>query len=89
MPVESWIDPDETAALAAAAMSQIDAVLDRLTALERDAFWSSVRKCYNTPYNDPQPRSSEPAVAAPAPEVEVPMAAIPLPAAFAPDAHAV
>lgn len=89
MPVESWIDPEETAAFAAAAMTQIDAVLERLTALERDAFWSSVRKCYNTPYNDPQPRRLEPAVVVPPPEVDVPMAAIPLATAFAPDAHAV
>lgn len=89
MPVETWTDPEEVAALAAEAMSQIDAVLSRLTALERDAFWSSVRKCYNTPYNDPAPRQQAPTLVAPPPEVEVAMAAIPVPASFALDAHAV
>lgn len=83
MPVESWMTPDDTAALAAEAVTQIDAVLDRLTVLERDAFWSSVRKCYNTPYNEPTPRQAEPAI-----ELAVPMAAIPVPASFAAENHA-
>lgn len=57
MPVESWMTPEDTAALAAQAMSLIDASLSRLSDQERDAFWASVRKCYNTPYNDPKPRA--------------------------------
>ena len=57
MPVESWITPDDTPALAAQAAAHIDATLARLTPAERTAFWASVRKCYNTPYNDPKPRA--------------------------------
>ncbi|WP_246733428.1 hypothetical protein [Methylobacterium sp. BTF04] len=57
MPVESWMTPEDTAALAAQATSLIDATLSRLPNSERDAFWASVRKCYNTPYNDPKPRA--------------------------------
>lgn len=56
MPVESWTQPDDVAALAAEAKAQIDAVLTRLDEAERDAFWASIGKCYNTPYNDPKPR---------------------------------
>lgn len=56
MPVESWTRPDDIPTLAAEATAQIDAVLGRLDVVEREAFWSSIRKCYNTPYNDPAPR---------------------------------
>lgn len=51
MPLESWITPEETPTLAAAATAMIDAALSTRTQAVRDAFWSSVRKCYNTPYN--------------------------------------
>ncbi|MDB5647966.1 hypothetical protein [Methylobacterium sp.] len=57
MPADSWIVPDDVPALAAEAEARIDGTLSRLTASERDAFWASVRKCYNTPYNDPKPRA--------------------------------
>ncbi|MCJ2130202.1 hypothetical protein [Methylobacterium sp. E-045] len=57
MPVESWMNPEETAALAADATTLIDSVLARLPEADRAAFWSSIRKCYNTPYNDPKPRA--------------------------------
>jgi len=57
MPVESWMMPDDVPGLAAQAMDRIDAVLARLGEAERVAFWASVRKCYNTPYNDPKPRA--------------------------------
>jgi len=56
MPVESWITPDDTEVFAAQATDRIDATLSRLDEAERAAFWASVRKCYNTPYNDPKPR---------------------------------
>ncbi|ABY31677.1 hypothetical protein [Methylorubrum extorquens] len=65
MNVESWITVEETPALAAEAMAVIDARLARLTDAERGAFWASIRKAYNTPYNDPekpaQPKPVEPA----------------------------
>ncbi|BAU92220.1 hypothetical protein MPPM_3615 [Methylorubrum populi] len=65
MNVESWITVEETPALAAQATAFIDARLARLTDAERDAFWASIRKAYNTPYNDPakpaQPKPVEPA----------------------------
>ena len=56
MPVESCLSPDDTPVFAAHATAHIDATLDRLGETERAAFWASVRKCYNTPYNDPKPR---------------------------------
>ncbi|WP_187273053.1 hypothetical protein [Methylobacterium sp. WL69] len=56
MPVESCLSPDDTPVFAAHATAHIDATLDRLGEAERAAFWASVRKCYNTPYNDPKPR---------------------------------
>ena len=56
MPVESWMNPEDTAALAAEATTLIDTVLARLPEADRAAFWASIRKCYNTPYNDPKPR---------------------------------
>ncbi|KQU01017.1 hypothetical protein ASG60_18970 [Methylobacterium sp. Leaf469] len=56
MPVESWITPDDTPVFAAQATDRIDVALARLGEAERAAFWASVRKCYNTPYNDPKPR---------------------------------
>ena len=57
MPAESWIAPDDVPALAAEATALIDATLSRLPEADRAAFWASVRKCYNTPYNDPKPRA--------------------------------
>ncbi|MCJ2036362.1 hypothetical protein [Methylobacterium sp. J-068] len=57
MPADSWIAPDDVPALAAEAIARIDGTLSRLTDTDRDAFWASVRKCYNTPYNDPKPRA--------------------------------
>ena len=57
MPADTWIAPDDVAALAADAMARIDETLSRLAETDRDAFWASVRKCYNTPYNDPKPRA--------------------------------
>jgi hypothetical protein len=56
LPVESWMMPDDVPGFAAQATDRIDAVLARLGEEERGAFWASVRKCYNTPYNDPKPR---------------------------------
>jgi hypothetical protein len=58
-------DSQAQLALAAEAMAVIDARLARLTDAERGAFWASIRKAYNTPYNDPekpaQPKPVEPA----------------------------
>ena len=64
MPVESWITPEEVPALAAAATAAIDAALSALSEAQREAFWNSVRKCYNTPYNEPPPRKRTFAVSA-------------------------
>ncbi|GJD74636.1 hypothetical protein [Methylobacterium goesingense] len=72
MPADSWIAPDDVPALAAEAIQRIDAALGRLTDADRDAFWASVRKCYNTPYNDPKPR--------PLPRIQAPEMAVPEPA---------
>lgn len=55
--VESWISPEETPALAEAATFLIEERLSRFSPTERAAYWHSVRKCYNTPYNAPPPRS--------------------------------
>lgn len=52
MAIESWMNPDEVADLAAHATAMVDAALVG-TDLSRDAFWAAVRKGYNTPYNDP------------------------------------
>ena len=57
MAVESWITPEETPALAEAATIIIEERLSRISPIERAAYWHSVRKCYNTPYNDPPPRA--------------------------------
>lgn len=75
MNVESWITVEETPALAAQATALIDARLACLTDAERDAFWASIRKAYNTPYNDPakpaQPKPVEPAPGAAPTAVEI------------------
>lgn len=73
MSIESWMNPDEVADLAAHARAMIDAALVG-TDLSRDAYWSAVRKGYNTPYNDPQQRRALPGGApqpAPMPVQEV------------------
>ncbi len=54
MVVESRITPEDTPALAAAATAMIDAHLARFSETERAAFWASIRKAYNTPYNPPE-----------------------------------
>lgn len=76
MNVESWITVEETPALAAEAMAVIDARLARLTDAERGAFWASIRKAYNTPYNDPakpaQPKPADPAPGPSAVEIRLP-----------------
>lgn len=55
MKCESRITPEETPAFAAAAAALIDDRLSRLGESARTAYWDSVRKAYNTPYNDPAP----------------------------------
>ncbi len=76
MNVESWITVEETPAMAAEAAALIDARLARLTDAERDAFWASIRKAYNTPYNDPakpaQPTPVEPVSPPTAVEIRLP-----------------
>lgn len=83
MNVESWITVEETPALAQAAREAIDARLARLSDTERNTFWASIRKAYNTPYNDPvkqpvAPKPIEPAplVALHLPEIDLPAAAL-------------
>ena len=72
MPVESWTNPEETPALAATATAMIDAALVG-SGMPRDAYWAAVRKGYNTPYNDPQPKAPEtkPALTPTAPQPPV------------------
>ena len=80
MIVESWITPEETPALAAAATTMIDARLARFGDAERAAFWASIRKAYNTPYNDPNPRERPKPVKpveAPVPPIARPEIALP------------
>ena len=55
MKCESRITLEETPAFAAAATALIDDRLARLGEPARSAYWASVRKAYNTPYNDPAP----------------------------------
>lgn len=85
MNVESWITVEETPALAAEAAAAIDARLARLTPAQRDAFWSSIRKAYNTPYNDPvkpaKPQPVEPALGTAPAAVEIHIPTLDLPAA--------
>ncbi|MEA1831433.1 hypothetical protein U8607_04990 [Methylobacterium durans] len=76
MPLESCITPDETAALAAAARAQIDAALTGHPSTDREAYWASVRKAYNTPYNDPPPRKRPAAIEIPAAPPELPAPAV-------------
>ncbi|GBU17374.1 MULTISPECIES: hypothetical protein [Methylobacterium] len=76
MPLDSSIQPEDTSALAAAASQMIDAVLDARGAIGREAFWATIRKAYNTPYNDPPPKARP----APAPEAPAPQ---PMPAEIA------
>ncbi len=59
MVIESSLNPDEVADLAAHASAMIDAALVG-TDLARDAYWAAVRKGYNTPYNDPPRRKPAP-----------------------------
>lgn len=86
MTVESWIKPDEAPEMAASATAMIDAALVG-SGLARDAYWAAVRKGYNTPYNDPQPRArgvvevsaegaAEPAVTIAVSEPTLPVAAM-------------
>jgi hypothetical protein len=80
MPVESWITPEEAPALAAAAIAEIDAAISALSEAQREAFWTSVRKCYNTPYNDPPPRKRTFAVSAVIEACRARLPATPVPA---------
>lgn len=71
MNVESWITVEETPALAQAAREAIEARLARFSVAQRDAFWASIVKAYNTPYNDPVKKPAAPKPAEPAPVVEL------------------
>lgn len=55
MKCESRITLDETPVFAAAAAALIDDRMARFGETARTAYWESVRKAYNTPYNDPAP----------------------------------
>ena len=79
--VESWITPEETPALAAEATLLIDARLARLSEDQRLAFWASIRKAYNTPYN-PLVKPAPVTILAEAAEVATPEVTLP-PAAIA------
>ena len=82
MTLDLWITPEETPALAAQATALIDARLSRFAEAERAAFWSSIRKAYNTPYNDPSPREVEtPRKPQPPAPVEIEVPDLPLPVA--------
>lgn len=89
MPVESWIAPEDAPALAAEASALIDAVLAARGDIAHDVYWATIRKAYNTPYNDPKPRKlvglglKSPAAPAPVAEpvsltVEIPVPPLPV-----------
>lgn len=85
MPVESWIKPEEAPEMAASATAMIDAALTG-SGLAREAFWAAVRKGYNTPYNDPQPRAADEIVVEPAVTIAVSEPALPVAAMAAANA---
>ncbi len=85
MPVESWIKPDEAPEMAASATAMIDAALTG-SGLACDAYWAAVRKGYNTPYNDPQPRAASGIVVEPVVTIAVSEPALPVAAMAAANA---
>lgn len=91
MVLDSWITPEETPDLAAEATAVIDGRLARLTEGQRLAFWASITKAYNTPYN--AKAKQEPVVIVTTrdetvvPFHELPIAAIAA-SALAPETHA-
>ncbi|RVU15324.1 hypothetical protein [Methylobacterium oryzihabitans] len=42
----------------AAGEAALNAALSRLPPAEREAYWASVRRCYNAPYNDAVPKAA-------------------------------
>ncbi len=46
------VTPDQLRGLEAAGEAALNAALGRLPAQEREAYWASVRRAYNAPYND-------------------------------------
>jgi hypothetical protein len=46
------VTPDQLRGLEAAGEAALNAALGRLSAREREAYWASVRRAYNAPYND-------------------------------------
>lgn len=79
MAVESWITPEETPALAEAATAMIEDRLSRFPSAQREAYWASIRKCYNTPYNPPAPKAKSAAKVAPViaiPVIDLPVGAM-------------
>lgn len=85
MPVDCWIKPEEAPEMAASATAMIDAALTG-SGLAREAFWAAVRKGYNTPYNDPQPRAAAEIVVEPAVTIAVSEPALPVAAMAAANA---
>ena len=58
------VTPDQLRGLEAAGEAALNAALSRLSTLEREAYWASVRRAYNAPYNDAV-RKPRPGAAAP------------------------
>ncbi|KMO41256.1 hypothetical protein VQ03_13075 [Methylobacterium tarhaniae] len=60
------VTPDQLRGLEAAGEAALNAALGRLSAREREAYWASVRRAYNAPYNDAvkTPRTASAAAAA-------------------------
>ncbi|ACA18670.1 hypothetical protein M446_4327 [Methylobacterium sp. 4-46] len=57
-PIEhAFSDPNSLAAAGEAALNE---ALSRLPQAEREAYWASVRRCYNAPYNDAPGKGSAP-----------------------------
>jgi hypothetical protein len=54
------LDPADLQGLEAAGEAALNAALSRLSPAERDAYWASVRRCYNAPYNDAAPKVRTP-----------------------------
>ncbi|MGY2046996.1 hypothetical protein [Methylobacterium sp. JK268] len=58
MPSIDHAIPDQTDL--AAGEAALNAALSRLPQAERDAYWASVRRCYNAPYNDAPGKGAQP-----------------------------
>jgi hypothetical protein len=55
-----FIGDDERERLALAGQDALDACLRRFGPADREAFWRAIGRCYNRPYNPPEPLDAVP-----------------------------